>query len=79
MAELPGPTHFASASETVREDDIADQVSCGPDVAAHVEAVAKFVDAGFTHVAVVQIGGAAQDPFFDWAKQELLPELRKLT
>lgn len=36
------------------------------------------VDAGFTHVAVVQVGGDAQAPFFDWAAAELLPALRAL-
>jgi hypothetical protein len=40
--------------------------------------VKGFVDAGFTHVAVVQIGGDAQDQFFDWARSDLLPELRRL-
>jgi len=78
MAELPGPKHFASASATVDESDVAAKVPCGPDVAAHVAAVKKFVDAGFTHVAVVQIGGDHQDSFFDWAGEELLAELRRL-
>jgi G6PDH family F420-dependent oxidoreductase len=78
MAELPGPTTFDAASTTVTEDDIIEQIPCGPDPGAHVAAVKKFVDAGFTHVAVVQIGGEAQDVFFDWAASDLLPELRKL-
>lgn len=78
MAELPGPTAFDSASTTVTEDDIVEQLPCGPDTGAHVAAVKKFVEAGFTHVAVVQIGGDAQDVFFDWAASDLLPELRKL-
>ncbi len=78
MAELPGPRHFAAASQFVTEDDVAAQVPCGPDVSAHVAGVKRFVDAGFTHVALVQIGGNAQDSFFDWAEAELLPELRRL-
>jgi G6PDH family F420-dependent oxidoreductase len=78
MAELPAPRHFASATDSVRDDDVADQVPCGPDVASHVAAVQGFLDAGFTHVALVQIGGDAQEPFFDWAQRELLPELRRL-
>jgi hypothetical protein len=40
--------------------------------------VKRFVDAGFTHVALVQIGGEAQPAFFDWAERELLPALRSL-
>jgi G6PDH family F420-dependent oxidoreductase len=78
MAELPGPPHFDAASRAVREEDMAAETPCGPDVAAHVEAVAEFLDAGYTDVALVQIGGEHQDRFLDWAEAELLPELRKL-
>jgi hypothetical protein len=41
-----------------------------------VEAVAKFRDAGFTDLALVQIGGDHQPEFLDFAKAELLPALR---
>ena len=54
------PPAFAAATQFVRPDDVAEAIPCGPDVAAHVEAVRPFVDAGFTHVALVQIGG--RDP-----------------
>ncbi len=37
-----------------------------------------YVEAGFTHVALVQVGGDAQDQFFGWAERELLPALRDL-
>jgi len=76
MAELPGPAHFDAAAALVREEDVADQIPCGPDTAAHLAAVQRFVDAGFTHVALVQVGGEHQDRFLDWARAELLPELR---
>jgi G6PDH family F420-dependent oxidoreductase len=78
MAELPTDKHFAAASTAVREEDIAKAMPCGPDTDAHVTAVKRFVDAGFTHVAVVQIGGEYQDQFFPWAERELLPALRQL-
>jgi G6PDH family F420-dependent oxidoreductase len=78
MAELPATKHFAAASDAVREEDVAQQVPCGDDVDAHVAAVGNFVEAGFTHVALVQVGGDAQGPFFDWAERELLPALREL-
>ena len=57
---------------------ISDQISCGPDVEEHVEAVKPYLDAGFTEVALVQIGGAQQDEFIGWAQRELLPALRSL-
>ena len=53
-------------------------VSYDPDVDAHVAAVRRFVDAGLTHVALVQVGGDVQDPFLDWSQRELLPALRRL-
>jgi G6PDH family F420-dependent oxidoreductase len=75
-AELPGPAGFAAASQFVRPDDVAEAIPCGPDVKAHVEAVRPFVEAGFTHVALVQIGGETQSDFLALAASELLPALR---
>jgi hypothetical protein len=48
----------------------------GPDLDAHTAAVKTFVDAGFTQVAVVQIGGAHRNGFLDWAEREFLPAFR---
>ncbi|HEY2299030.1 MAG TPA: LLM class F420-dependent oxidoreductase [Jatrophihabitans sp.] len=75
-AELPGTSAFASASQFVRPDDVAKSISCGPDVDAHVEAVREFEKAGFTDIAVVQVGGETQPQFLEWAERELLPALR---
>ena len=72
-AELPGPVAFDAAAQSVTEEAVGEQIPCGPDVDAHVEAVKAFVDAGFTHVAVVQIGGEHQEAFTAWAGSELLP------
>jgi G6PDH family F420-dependent oxidoreductase len=77
-AELPGTAAFAGASQFVRKEDVAESIPCGPDVDAHVQAVSDFVKAGFTDVAVVQIGGETQPAFLDWAEKELLPALREL-
>ncbi|EST20024.1 hypothetical protein [Streptomyces roseochromogenus] len=42
------------------------------------EAVRRYVEAGFTEIALVQIGDAAQLPYLDWAERTLLPALRAL-
>ena len=55
-ADLPNPDSFEGASQFVTREQVADALSCGPDVEAHVEAIKPFLDAGFTEVAVVQIG-----------------------
>jgi G6PDH family F420-dependent oxidoreductase len=70
MAELPNPVNFEAVAKTVREDDVAELVPCGPDVAAHVDGITKFVDAGFDHVAVVQVG-EDQDGFLRFWREEL--------
>jgi G6PDH family F420-dependent oxidoreductase len=75
-AELPGPAGFDAATSYVRSDDVAAAIPCGPDVDAHVEAVRPFVDAGFSHVALVQVGGDTQPAFLDFARDRLLPALR---
>jgi G6PDH family F420-dependent oxidoreductase len=77
-ADLPNPDSFESATQFVTPEQVAEALSCGPDVEEHVEAVRPFIDAGFTEVALVQIGGDQQEPFFRWAEQELLPALRSL-
>jgi hypothetical protein len=46
-------------------------------VGAIVEAVGEFTDAGFTDVAVVQIGDEQQEQFLEFAESDLLPALRK--
>jgi hypothetical protein len=62
----------------VRPEDVADSIPCGPEVQAYVDAVKQFADAGFTHVALVQIGGGHQDRFLEWAQSDLLPALESL-
>jgi len=74
-AELPGPTAFAAATQFVTEDDVAENIPCGPDVEGIVAAAEPFWKAGFTDLALVQIGGEHQDAFFDFAREHLLPAL----
>jgi G6PDH family F420-dependent oxidoreductase len=77
-AELPGPAAFDAASRFVRPEDVASAIPCGNSLDSFTEAVRTYVEAGFTHVALVQIGEKTQDAFLDWAPRELLPMLRRL-
>ena len=77
-AELPSTAGFDDASSSVRPADVAEQIPCGNDVQAIVEAAKKFVDAGYTDLALVQIDPEHQQTFFE-AAGELLPALRALT
>jgi G6PDH family F420-dependent oxidoreductase len=76
-AELPGPTAFDSASSFVREDDVASSIPCGDDVDAVLEAAKEYADAGFTQLALVQIGGDQQAPFLEWSRTTLMPAWRE--
>jgi G6PDH family F420-dependent oxidoreductase len=75
-AELPGPAAFAAASQFVRPEDVADQIPCGDDIDALVEAARPFADAGFTDLALIQIGDDAQEQFLD-AAPDVITALEK--
>ncbi|WP_157434652.1 MULTISPECIES: TIGR03557 family F420-dependent LLM class oxidoreductase [Actinoalloteichus] len=75
-SELPSTAAFAAASQFARPSDVAESIPCGDDVGAIVESIRPFAEAGFTDVALVQIGGAHQEPFFPFARDRLLPALR---
>lgn len=75
-ADLPTPAGFAGATQFVRRDDVASAIPCGPDLDAIVAAVDKYREAGFTDIALVQIGGESQERFLDEAAKPLLAALR---
>ncbi|CAA9244419.1 MAG: Dehydrogenase [uncultured Corynebacteriales bacterium] len=70
---LPTPEHFQQASTLVEPEAMVTPV--GPDAKTHVEALRKFVDAGYDELYVQQIG-PDQDGFFSFFSTSVLPELR---
>jgi G6PDH family F420-dependent oxidoreductase len=76
-ADLPTPAGFEGASSFVRPEDVAKQIPCGPDLDAVVQAVQPFWEAGFTDVAIVQVGDEGQAEFLDQAAKQLLDKLRR--
>jgi G6PDH family F420-dependent oxidoreductase len=74
-ADLPTTSGFAGASQFVRPEDVADSIPCGPEVEPIVSAVSSYWKAGFTDIALVQIGGDRQDDFLAFAESDLLPAL----
>ena len=75
-ADLPTTAGFAGATQFVRPEDVAESIPCGPDLDAIVDAVKPYWEAGFTDVALLQIGGEAQDLFLKEAAEPLLAALR---
>jgi G6PDH family F420-dependent oxidoreductase len=74
--DLPTWTHFEQAATLVTEEQATESVPCGPDPEPVVEAVRQFVDAGYDHVYLHQIG-PDQEGFFRFWSDELQPALRQ--
>ncbi len=76
-ADLPTTAGFAGATAYVRPEDVAASIPCGPDLDHLVAGIAPFWEAGFTDVALVQIGGGHQEQFLAEVAPELLSRLRE--
>ena len=77
ITELPQPEHFSQLAEMVTDAMVADEVVCGPDPARHIQAVQEFVDAGFDHVYVHQVG-PDQAGFMRFYERAILPNLKEI-
>jgi len=77
LAELPNVANFEDASERISPDDMKQSLPCGPDVDRHVEAIREYIDAGFDHVCLHQVG-PDQEGFLRFWREELGPRLRDL-
>ena len=75
-ADLPTPAGFSGATQFVRPEDVAESIPCGPDLDRIVESVSAFWEAGFTDIALVQIGDESQEEFLREAAGPLLEKLR---
>ena len=73
-SELPSVKAFEAVSQYVTEDDVAEQISCGPDPEVHLKAIRAFVEAGFSHIVLVGIGDD-QEGFIEFFEKELRPKL----
>ena len=74
-AELATPAHFEQACALVTEEKVAESVICGPDPERHLAKIREYLDAGYDHVWVHQIG-PEQEGFFGFYEREILPKLR---
>jgi hypothetical protein len=71
-----GPADFAGATQFVSPEAVAQNIPCGPDLDAIVDSVSAYWEAGFTDIALVQIGDEGQDEFLAKAAEPLLAKLR---
>lgn len=75
--ELALPGHFEEAAEMVDQETVAEAIVCGPDPERHLEGIQKFVDAGFDHVYIHQVG-PDQNGFFAFYERDVLSAARDL-
>jgi len=72
FTELPLPAHFEQAAKRVSEEDVVKDLAYGPDPKRYLDGIAKFAEAGFTHLALHQIG-PDQEGFFRFWEREIRP------
>jgi G6PDH family F420-dependent oxidoreductase len=77
LSELPNVGAFEDAAKYVKPEDLRSEVPHGPDVDTYVEAVKKFVDAGFDHIVLLAVG-PEQEPFIRFFESKLAERLRSL-
>lgn len=70
--ELPTPTHFEQAAQLVTREQVAERVVHGPDPAPYLDQIDAYVQAGFDHVYLHQIG-PDQEGFIRFCEREILP------
>ena len=72
--ELAEPQHFEDVAQLITADAVAEKVVCGPGTGPILEKIGAFVDAGFDHVFLHQVG-PRQEEFLEFAKDSLLPAI----
>jgi G6PDH family F420-dependent oxidoreductase len=70
--ELRTVTHFEQAAKMIKREDLAKSIICGPDADKHIKGIQEFVDAGFDHVYIHQIG-PDQEGFFRFYSRQVMP------
>ena len=72
--ELSIPEHIEAIGAAMGDEAFRDAFVLGDEPDAHVEEIRGYLDAGYDHVAVHQVG-EDQETFFDLYEREVLPSL----
>jgi hypothetical protein len=78
MSELPEPRSFDATSAQVTTTTSGNWCPVAPIWQATSPRAEQWIDAGLTHLALVQVGSQQQEKFLAWAEHELLSALREL-
>jgi G6PDH family F420-dependent oxidoreductase len=75
MTDLSLPSHFDQAVDLIAPEKITEGMPLGPDPEKHVKGIKQFLDAGFDHVYIHQVG-PDQKSFFDFYTDKVIPHLQ---
>jgi G6PDH family F420-dependent oxidoreductase len=70
--ELRTVKHFEQAAKMLSAEQVCEEITCGPDAQQHIAAIEKYVEAGYDHIYIHQIG-PDQEGFFRFYEREILP------
>jgi G6PDH family F420-dependent oxidoreductase len=73
--DLAMPSDFEDAVSLVTEDRVAESLVCSSDARPHIARIQAFIDAGFDHVSVHQVG-PEQEGAIRFYQEEVLPHFR---
>lgn len=76
LQELPLPSHFEKTAALLRREEVVEAVPCGPDPEKHAKAIREFVDAGYDHICIHQVG-PNQEAFMDFYARQVFPQFRE--
>ena len=75
MSELPNIPAFDAAADLVDDETIQELVVTGSDPAPLVDTVTQAAEAGYDHIAVVQVGPDRTEGFQRWFSEHVKPNL----
>lgn len=73
--ELRTVAHFEQATKMLTQEQTTKEVVCGPDAQAHIAGIQEYIDAGFDHVYIHQIG-EDQEGFCRFYAKAVLPHFQ---
>lgn len=71
--EIPNPRFFDKLAAKTDQETLTRNITCGDDPQDHIDEIRRFVDAGYDHVFVHQLG-PHQEGFIKFYMEEVLPE-----
>ncbi|MBA2641558.1 MAG: TIGR03557 family F420-dependent LLM class oxidoreductase [Actinobacteria bacterium] len=77
LTKLRVAADFQAVADLVTEEQVAQSVLCSADHELHLAKIKEFLDAGFDHVHVHQVG-ADQATFFRFYERDVLPRVAEL-